>query len=132
MHQVLPSLKNFQKKKIGLLFDHGCDATMTGALSIIWTKCARTGPCIGGFAIFHTASTMFYFATMEEFFVGGLYQPTINGVSEGQCLQVILALACGMTGSNDFMIGEVVFGLTLTTIQTVLMVIGLIFFVWLK
>lgn len=58
---------------LGLLFDHGCDATMTGALSIIWTKCARTGPCIGGFAIFHTASTMFYFATMEEFFVGGLY-----------------------------------------------------------
>ena len=43
----------------------------------------------------------FYFATLEEHYVGTLRLPIFNGVSDGSVLIIILMLATGIFG-NDF------------------------------
>ena len=56
-----------------------------------------------------TAMAGFHFATLEEYYVGTLYLPPCNAVSDGSLLVIGMFIFSGIIG-NDFWVKEVVDG----------------------
>jgi len=49
------------------------------------------------------ASTQsFYFSTLEEYYIGGLYLGVGNGVTDGSAPIIALFIYCGMYGNDLF------------------------------
>lgn len=87
---------------MGLLFDHGCDAFTTGMQTLIFAKCSMTG---GGPIVLITVIMVqmpFFMATLEEYYVGALYLPIGNGVSDGSIFLIAAACGIGYFGSEAF------------------------------
>jgi len=85
---------------LGMLFDHGCDSLITGFFIISWLKFIRTGLSFGGFSILLFAMNGFYFATLETYYMGGLFLPVINVPSDGNMILVLAALPGVIAKSN--------------------------------
>jgi len=77
---------------LGLIFDHGCDAINAGvgALNFIVSMGIRLDDPVGVLMSLATPFVPFYVATWEEYYVGDLVLPIINGPSEGVLLGVML------------------------------------------
>jgi hypothetical protein len=81
-----------------MLFDHFADAITASINSTLMQRifCAGQGPyallaCI-------ISSMPFYFITMEQYYVGEMNLPMINGVDEGS---VVIMIACCFTGLQE-------------------------------
>lgn len=91
-----------------MLFDHGCDAlTLTLLNTNICTMFQLGNYSDPGLydgqlvlVVFLAGSIGFYGATWEEYYVGGLYLPSINGASEGVLLAAIVQIFTGIVGKQ--------------------------------
>lgn len=94
--------KTGNSSPLGLLFDHGCDSFTTALLTIMIMKLVQIGN--SGFVMLPLlASTMsFYFSTLEEYYIGGLYLGVGNGVTDGSIILIGLFLFCGYYGNGVF------------------------------
>lgn len=89
---------------LGLLFDHGCDALNAGLLAGTPAAAALYSGVDGGLVLglWFVITVPFYFATWEEFHVGALYLPLINGPSEGIILTVLMFLSVAVFGPESW------------------------------
>ena len=85
---------------LGLMFDHGCDAFTTVLQSLISLRSLQTGNNLLSYLFIVINIAAFYFATLEEYYVGTLRLPVINAVSEGTVAVVLVYLYSGMVGNQ--------------------------------
>lgn len=85
---------------LGLIFDHGCDCFSVGVQPIIFMRVLQIGNNIIGYIMLVGLYSAFHFATLEEFYVGTLYLPVCNGVSDGSALVVIASIFTAFIGNN--------------------------------
>lgn len=108
IYRMLDEMDGKQARKtgnsspLGLLFDHGCDSFTTALLTIMIMKLVQIGN--SSLVMFPLlASTMsFYFSTLEEYYIGGLYLGVGNGVTDGSVLLIGLFLFSGYFGNSIF------------------------------
>jgi hypothetical protein len=83
---------------LGMIFDHGCDAinSIVGALNMLMTLRIPLTQPVGVLIAMATPFVPFYVATWEEYYVGQLVLPPINGPSEGVLIGVGIGEAPGM------------------------------------
>ena len=101
--------KTQNSSPLGLIFDHGVDAWSTGLQALIALRVLQCGNNFLSYAMLVTAMAGFHFATIEEYYVGTLYLPPCNAVSDGSVLVIGMFLFSGIIG-NDFWVKEVVDG----------------------
>lgn len=85
---------------LGLIFDHGCDAFAVGLQCMILAKLTQMGA--GGILFVHASNAIFHFATLEEYYVGGLFLPVGNAISDGSLLYFITMSIPGIFGNECF------------------------------
>lgn len=125
LYQTLDNMDGKQARRtgtssaLGLLFDHGCDAINCIFGTAFTAICIGVGPSLPLVVLcFGNATIPFFWATWEQYYLGELVLPFINGPSEGLILGVILACAQYWTGVDVFWepqpwIGGLVLGTTL-------------------
>eukprot|EP01064_Diplonema_japonicum_P000555 TRINITY_DN10359_c0_g2_i1.p1 TRINITY_DN10359_c0_g2~~TRINITY_DN10359_c0_g2_i1.p1 ORF type:complete len:425 (+),score=66.55 TRINITY_DN10359_c0_g2_i1:26-1276(+) len=84
---------------LGLLMDHGCDAlnTTIGLMNTAAMLCV--GPSMWALALWAGPAAVFFAATWEEYYVGSLDLPIINGPNEGVLLGVGLQFWTAYAGN---------------------------------
>ena len=90
IYQTLDNMDGKQARKIGassplgLLFDHGCDAIVSGISAITLGSVFGAGwTATGLFTCWVSSFFTFYMATWEEFYLHEMWLPIVNGASEG-------------------------------------------------
>lgn len=108
IYRMLDEMDGKQARKtgnsspLGLLFDHGCDSFTTALLTIMIMKLVQVGNS-GIIMLPLLASTMsFYFSTLEEYYIGGLYLGVGNGVTDASVVIICLFLYTGYAGNAIF------------------------------
>lgn len=92
------------------MMDHGCDMLNTGILTITMAKMLRIGNSHYIYIVVMITVYQFYYATLEEYFVGGLFLPIINAVNEGVFLIIGICLFTGIVGSDFWLKDSVISG----------------------
>eukprot|EP01006_Ploeotia_vitrea_P038287 TRINITY_DN66224_c8_g3_i2.p1 TRINITY_DN66224_c8_g3~~TRINITY_DN66224_c8_g3_i2.p1 ORF type:complete len:462 (+),score=36.17 TRINITY_DN66224_c8_g3_i2:82-1386(+) len=94
IYQTLDNLDGKQARRtgtsspLGLLFDHGCDAVNTTVGTLTSCSVMQMGPSWKSFALLASPAVVFYFNTWEEYYIGSLVLPPINGATEGLLIAV--------------------------------------------
>lgn len=87
---------------LGLLFDHGFDCFTVGVQIMIFLPICQCGNNSLALIVLMTAYAAFFFATLEEYYVGTLKLPVGNTVSDGSPLLILLMFITGFTGNGYF------------------------------
>mmetsp|Transcript_26257 Transcript_26257/g.18623 ORF Transcript_26257/g.18623 Transcript_26257/m.18623 type:complete len:201 (+) Transcript_26257:171-773(+) len=85
---------------LGLLFDHGFDCFIVLIQTLINLAMVQCGNNNIALMTLLTAYFAFHLATLEEYYVGTLYLPVVNAVSEGSLLLLLLTLVSGIIGNG--------------------------------
>ena len=88
---------------LGLLFDHGTDACTTFYATIVTGSIIYYSNIYQYIIIYIPLSCTFFINTWEEYYVGELVLPEINGVAEGTLLIDILYIISAIYGSNFYL-----------------------------
>lgn len=96
---------------LGLIFDHGCDAFTCGLESLIFAKCAMVGDNFVPILAILISCMPFYFATLEEYYVGGLWLPVMNGVTDGSAILIGVNILIGILGSEWWAVERDIIGI---------------------
>lgn len=68
---------------LGMLVDHGCDAYTSVIVACNLTMVVQAGLSEYSILPCFVSTIPFFFATLESYFIGGVYLPEINAVSDG-------------------------------------------------
>lgn len=90
---------------LGLLFDHGVDCLSTVLQALIALRIGQIGNNIFSILFMTIGLCTFHFVTLEEYYVGTLYLPVGNPVSDGSILMVGWFIFSGVMGT-DFWLNE--------------------------
>ncbi len=83
---------------LGLLFDHSADAINGVLVTLSIPALVQVGPT-WAFALFHASLTSgFFYASLEQYCVGALNLPIINGVSDGCVIMIVIEVASAFLG----------------------------------
>lgn len=94
MYRLLDEMDGKQARKtgnsspLGLIFDHGCDSLTVGLQGLIGMKISQLGDGPLTFIPVALITLVFYFYTLEEYYVGGLVLPPGNAVSDGSIILI--------------------------------------------
>ena len=105
-YQTLDNMDGKQARKtgssspLGLLFDHGCDAVNAVITAIPMGHVLGTGWTVAIFFTLWCSFVPFYFQTWEEYYVGSMILPIINGPSEGLLIAVGMCIMSFLFTSN--------------------------------
>lgn len=106
VYQTLDNMDGKQARKIGassplgLLFDHGCDSINTGILLMPLAGVVGAGWSMSMICVISTTFAAFYIQTWEEYHVGELVLPILNGPTEGQLSLMAMAVTSYFCGSG--------------------------------
>ena len=110
----------------GMLMDHGCDIFTNIFTAYNLSKLAIVGndDCYS-FSIFFGLILGFYMMTYEEYKLGEMHFPPINGTDEGNLFVFLFGVACGIFG-HDFLYYTVIekYSITIGKIVQLGVVIG--------
>ena len=104
LYQTLDNVDGKQARRtgssspLGMLFDHGCDAINAGVCAISISSVFGTGWTLGIFFELWCGMVPFYFQTWEEFYMGEMHLPVINGPTEGllvACFSCVISYVYG-------------------------------------
>jgi phosphatidylglycerophosphate synthase len=84
---------------LGMLFDHGCDAFIMTFVLAVTAKCMNFGNNIHTIIWFSISLSLFYFAQLEEYYVGGMILGLFNPVSDGSFIAYSLFISFGIWGN---------------------------------
>lgn len=109
-YQTLDNMDGKQARRtqssnaLGMVFDHGCDAINAGigAINLLVVLGLMSSGMWEPFLVLSAVATPFlpfYVATWEEYYVGALILPVVNGPAEGVLLGVMFSLISGLCGS---------------------------------
>ena len=93
----------------GMLMDHGCDVFTNIFTAYNLSKLLLVGnDDIFSFSVFFGLLLGFYMMTLEEYKLGEMHFPKINGADEGNFAVVLLGIILGITGQEwlDYYINE--------------------------
>ena len=93
-----------------MLFDHGSDSLVCVMLAGNLTCMLAMGNSFWGIVYVFIGCSPFYFSTLESYYLGGVYLPVVNGVSDGSVVYCLLAITLSFFEHEDLIKG-VVFGL---------------------
>lgn len=108
IYRMLDEMDGKQARKtgnsspLGLLFDHGCDSFTTALVTIMIMKLVQVGNSGLVMLPLIAATQSFYFATLEEYYTGGLYLGVGNGVTDGSLGLIALFMYAGYAGNDVF------------------------------
>eukprot|EP01060_Flectonema_neradi_P030603 TRINITY_DN448_c0_g1_i2.p1 TRINITY_DN448_c0_g1~~TRINITY_DN448_c0_g1_i2.p1 ORF type:complete len:423 (+),score=64.07 TRINITY_DN448_c0_g1_i2:249-1517(+) len=106
IYWVLDALDGKQARRtgtsspLGLLVDHGCDAINTTIGMLNTAAMIKTGPTISLLILWTAPAAVFFAATWEEYYVGSLDLPIINGPNEGVILGIFFQLLTAFYGNE--------------------------------
>jgi ethanolaminephosphotransferase len=110
IYQLLDNIDGKQARRtgnstpFGMLMDHGCDVFTNIFTAYNLSKLALVGnDDIFSFSIFFGLILGFYMMTYEEYKLGEMHFPPINGTDEGNFVVFLLGVACGIFG-QDFLL----------------------------
>eukprot|EP01063_Lacrimia_lanifica_P013153 TRINITY_DN19789_c0_g1_i1.p2 TRINITY_DN19789_c0_g1~~TRINITY_DN19789_c0_g1_i1.p2 ORF type:complete len:434 (+),score=180.11 TRINITY_DN19789_c0_g1_i1:40-1341(+) len=89
-----------ESSPLGLLMDHGCDALNTTIGILNLGAMLSLGSGLKLFIMWSTAAMVFFGATWEEYYVGSLDLPMLNGPNEGVVIGVALHLWTAVVGTR--------------------------------
>lgn len=96
---------------LGLLFDHGCDAINAGIVG--WAgfalHCASGSDSWRTLALWLVPTFPFFFNTWEEFHIGELILPVVNGPNEGILASICLLATTAIFGTGMWSMPHVSF-----------------------
>jgi len=112
IYRLLDEMDGKQARKtgnsspVGLMFDHGCDSFTAALLCLMMSKMMQigNGPLVMWTLLGITQS--FHFATLEEYYIGGLFLGPFNGVTDGSALIISIFMLSGIVG-NDIWLTQV-------------------------
>ncbi len=84
---------------MGLLFDHGCDSMEVMLISLNMCTVTRIGSNYFTILVYLLSSLTFYYPTIEQNYLGGLFLPCLNGVSDGSILIIGQNFLTGIMGT---------------------------------
>ena len=105
-YQTLDNMDGKQARRtgsssaLGMLFDHGCDAINAGLCAIPMGSVLGTGWTVSIFFTLWCGFVPFYFQTWEEYYLGAMNLPPINGPSEGLLIAVFMCFCSYFYGSQ--------------------------------
>ena len=85
---------------MGLLFDHGCDAFTAGFMTMISAKFIQGGDGYLTWWVSVGANLTFHINTLEEYYCGGLFLTTGNGVTDGSFGLYTLMIIMSILGDH--------------------------------
>lgn len=85
---------------LGLIFDHGCDCFAMGLQTIIFFIVAQVGNNKLCYLNIVISMAGFHFCTLEEYYLGILELPPLNGVSDGSIIIIIFYIVNGIIGNE--------------------------------
>jgi hypothetical protein len=83
-----------------LIFDHGCDSFTCVLVAMMLGKTIQVGNGYNILLVLVAVSQAFQFATLEEYYVGGLYLGIGNGVTDASVVIIALFTFCGFAGTE--------------------------------
>ncbi|KAG2386585.1 hypothetical protein C9374_002329 [Naegleria lovaniensis] len=138
-YQTLDNMDGKQARRtktsspLGELMDHGVDAVATTLCAISWICACKQGPTIVSYLICLIGYVPFIFATLEEYYIGGLYLGKFNGPIEGLLGFIAMQFLGGIFGHSvyqtkvfglvplwAFFSGLTAFGSTYASIENIL------------
>ena len=109
IYQLLDNIDGKQARRtgnstpFGMLMDHGCDVFTNIFTAYNLSKLAIVGnDDIFSFSVFFGLILGFYMMTYEEYKLGEMHFPPINGTDEGNFFIFLLGVVCGLFG-QDFL-----------------------------
>ena len=109
IYQLLDNIDGKQARRtgnstpFGMLMDHGCDVFTNIFTAYNLSKLALVGnDNILSFSVFFGLIVGFYMMTYEEYKLGEMHFPPINGTDEGNFFVFLLGIVCGLFG-QDFL-----------------------------
>ena len=110
LYQLLDNIDGKQARRtgnstpFGMLMDHGCDVFTNIFTAYNLSKLALVGnEDIFSFSVFFGLFLGFYMMTYEEYKLGEMHFPMINGTDEGNFFIFLLGVVCGIF-SQDFLL----------------------------
>lgn len=106
MYRILDEMDGKQARRtgnsspLGLIFDHGCDAFSSVFMPMIMARILMVGNNVYLMLVLATVCLPFYFATLEEYYTGGLFLGLGNGVTDGSAAIYAVFIATGFLGSE--------------------------------
>ena len=91
--------KTGNSSPLGLLFDHGCDAFSVGFVIMTTSKVLEVDDSNFNFFYIFGGVALFYYTTLEEYYVGGLHLQIGNGVTDGSFPVIVGLIVLGFTGN---------------------------------
>ena len=106
---------------MGMLFDHGCDAYTSTIIMINLGKIFQVGN--NPYALFAVmiVTVPFYFATLESYYIGGVFLPEVNAVTDGWIIYLLVCVFSAFVG-YEWLISPVFLGLRLAQLGGVLFI----------
>ena len=108
IYQLLDIIDGKQARRTGsftpftILLDHGCDIFITVFTAFNLSKLVLVGnENIFSFSIFFGLILGFYVMTYEEYKIGEMHFPQINGTDEGNFSIFLLGIYCAIFGQNN-------------------------------
>ena len=99
---------------MGMLFDHGLDATTAILMNIVITRILQVGSGLPAILAIQISAVPFYYITMEEYYIGMLNLPMFSGPDDTSLVIIALCWFSAYMGSGDWWREdiEVPFGVT--------------------
>ena len=109
IYQLLDNVDGKQARRtgnstpFGMLMDHGCDVFTNIFTAYNLSKLAIVGnDNIFSFSVFFGLILGFYMMTYEEYKLGEMHFPPINGTDEGNLFIFLLGIVCGLQVLDEF------------------------------
>ena len=108
MYCVLDNIDGKQARRtgssspLGLLFDHACDCLVTVFVGVSLARIFYLGNSPFLLVPFIIGSYPFFLATLEEYYVGSLNLPIVNGPNEGCFIILALFILPGIVPNSTF------------------------------
>jgi len=107
IYQLLDNIDGKQARRtgnstpFGMLMDHGCDVFTNIFTAYNLSKLALCGNMnLYSFSIFFGLIVGFYMMTYEDYKLGEMHFPPINGTDEGNFFVFLFGVACGLFGQD--------------------------------
>ena len=94
--------KNGTGSVMGMLFDHGLDATTAIVMNVVLARIIQVGNGLPAILAIQISTVPFYALTMEEYYIGMLNLPMFTGPDDTSVMISSIMFIAAYLGSGDF------------------------------
>ena len=108
IRKILDNLDGWQARKtgnsspLGCILDHGSDSVTVVVSTINMTRIMAPGNNLLCILAQNIGTFPFFFAHVEAYFIGGVFLPEINGISEGSFVYMAICLHVAIFGNGPY------------------------------